>query len=43
MIASESIEEKILNMQFSKQQLFSDIMNGISAEKMDLRELIAML
>lgn len=43
MITSESIEEKILNMQISKQQLFSDIMNGISTEKIDLRELIAIL
>lgn len=43
MIASESIEEKILNMQASKQQLFSDIINGISTEKIDLRELIAVL
>lgn len=43
MIVSETIEEKILNMQISKQQLFSDIMNGISTEKIDLQELIAML
>lgn len=43
MIVSDSIEEKILNMQESKQKLFSDVLDGISNEKIDLREFVELL
>jgi len=43
MIVADSIEEKILNMQESKQKLFSDVLDGISNEKIDLREFVELL
>lgn len=43
MIVSDSIEEKILNLQKSKQKLFSEVLDGISNDKIDLRELVEML
>ena len=43
MIVADSIEDKILSLQESKQKMFSDVLNGISNEKIDLRELVDML
>ena len=43
MIVEDSIEDKILSLQESKQKVFSDVLNGVSNEKIDLRELVDML
>lgn len=43
MVVADSIEEKILNMQESKRKLFADVFDGISNEKMDLKQLIELL
>ena len=43
MIVEDSIEDKILSLQESKQKMFSDVLNGVSNEKIDLRELVDML
>ena len=43
MIVADSIEDKIISLQESKQKMFSDVMNGISNDKIDLKELVDML
>lgn len=43
MIVSDSVEEKILNLQESNQKLFSEVLNGITNDKIDLRELVELL
>ncbi|MBQ6786386.1 MAG: DEAD/DEAH box helicase [Lachnospiraceae bacterium] len=43
MIVTNSIEEKILNLQNSKKELFESVMNGIPYERLNMQELIELL
>lgn len=43
MIASDSIEEKILNLQNSKKEIFYNVMSGVSKDKVSIQELIKLL
>ena len=43
MIVADSIEEKIICLQESKREVFSNVLNGISKDKIDLRDLVELL